>query len=103
MLGLYSLCIQYVLYVYGFGIYYYKYRHVYYSHKLIYVVYALYLTNICTCYIGKRCDIEFMKLGLRGVSIIFSSGDDGVGSQIMRTDKAKGCSQTWPGWPASSP
>ena len=72
--------------------------------KMLYVYYT-YKPNIYICvpYIGKRCDIEFMKLGLRGVSIIFSSGDDGVGSQIMRTDKAKGCSQTWPGWPASSP
>lgn len=52
---------------------------------------------------GKRCDVEFMKLGLRGVSIIFSSGDDGVGNTVMRKDKALACSKTWPGWPASSP
>lgn len=52
---------------------------------------------------GKRCDVEFMKLGLRGVSVIFSSGDDGVGNTVLRKDKALACSKTWPGWPASSP
>jgi hypothetical protein len=52
---------------------------------------------------GRRCDIEFLKLGLRGVTVLFSSGDDGVGNTVMRKDKTLGCAHTWPGWPASSP
>jgi tripeptidyl-peptidase-1 len=27
---------------------------------------------------GQRCDQEFMKMGLRGMSLLFSSGDDGI-------------------------
>ena len=30
---------------------------------------------------GQRCDVEFMKMGLRGMSVLVSSGDDGVGEQ----------------------
>ena len=29
---------------------------------------------------GERCDQEFMKMGLRGLTLLFSSGDDGIGS-----------------------
>jgi tripeptidyl-peptidase-1 len=28
---------------------------------------------------GERCDQEFMKMGLRGITFLFSSGDDGIG------------------------
>ena len=28
---------------------------------------------------GDRCDQEFMMMGLRGLSVLFSSGDDGIG------------------------
>ena len=28
---------------------------------------------------GQRCDQEFMMMGLRGLSVLFSSGDDGIG------------------------
>jgi len=43
-----------------------------------------------------RLDLEFQKLALRGMSILYASGDDGVGCH--RT----GCKQQ-PNWPASSP
>ncbi|OKL57999.1 Aorsin [Talaromyces atroroseus] len=51
-------------------------------------------------YYERQCN-EFMKLGLRGVSVIFASGDSGVGA-------SQGClgnSSTIfnPGWPASCP
>ena len=52
---------------------------------------------------GLRCDIEFLKLGLRGVTILFSSGDDGVANTGMRKDRVAACTKAWPGWPASSP
>lgn len=31
---------------------------------------------------GYRCDQEFMKMGLRGLTVIFSSGDDGIGNLL---------------------
>jgi tripeptidyl-peptidase-1 len=52
---------------------------------------------------GQRCDEEFMAMGLRGLSVLFSSGDDGVGGSDVRTDKDYACSQAWPAWPAASP
>ena len=30
---------------------------------------------------GTSCDQQFMKLGLRGVTVLISSGDDGIGSK----------------------
>ncbi len=50
-----------------------------------------------------RCDQEFMLLGLRGVSILVSSGDDGIGGYYTRENMTLACSQAWPAWPASSP
>jgi len=32
---------------------------------------------------GARCDQEFMMMGLRGLSVLFSSGDDGIGGQSI--------------------
>lgn len=32
---------------------------------------------------GERCDQEFMKMGLRGLTLLFSSGDDGIGSKCL--------------------
>ena len=75
---------------------------------------------------GYRCDEEFLAMGLRGLTILFSSGDDGSASYIIRTDPTLACSQAWydvfnyyqyyyyfyllqlffyyrPTWPASSP
>ena len=42
----------------------------------------------------KRINVEFMKLGLRGVTILFSSGDDGAGCKKNRFN---------PSFPVSSP
>lgn len=33
---------------------------------------------------GERCEQEFMKMGLRGITFLFSSGDDGVGGALRR-------------------
>lgn len=52
---------------------------------------------------GYSCDAEFMKMGLRGLTVVFSSGDDGIGNTITGDDPTVGCSQAWPAWPASSP
>jgi tripeptidyl-peptidase-1 len=52
---------------------------------------------------GARCDLEFLKLGLRGMSVIFSSGDDGIGNFIVRDDPETACTKAYPAWPASSP
>lgn len=46
---------------------------------------------------GKRCNEEFMKAGLRGITILFASGDDGVGSSNVECDHAV------PEWPTGSP
>jgi tripeptidyl-peptidase I len=51
---------------------------------------------------GNRCDQEFLVMGLRGLTVLFSSGDDGIGGSILRTDPDFACSQAWPSWPASS-
>ena len=55
----------------------------------------------------ERCDQEFMTAGLRGVTIIFASGDQGViGYELQKNVTAENydlfCSSTWAGWPASS-
>lgn len=42
-----------------------------------------------------RCDEEFMKLGLRGLTILFASGDEGIGSSVD-------CNSAHPEWPTSS-
>lgn len=55
--------------------------------------------------------LEFMKMGLRGITVLFASGDQGIGSAVYMTpspsgnsDEAEiGCSKAWPEWPASSP
>ena len=56
---------------------------------------------------GMRCDQEFLNMGLRGLSVLFSSGDDGIGDSITRdfpqSTYPGGCSQAWPSWPAGSP
>lgn len=51
---------------------------------------------------GQRCDLEFMKMGLRGISVIVSSGDDGIGNNVARVDGDVGCSKAFPAYPASS-
>jgi len=43
----------------------------------------------------SRTDIEFMAVGAQGLSILYASGDDGVG--------CKRCNSFIPDWPASSP
>jgi tripeptidyl-peptidase-1 len=40
---------------------------------------------------GTRCNEEFMQMGLRGLTVVFSSGDDGIGSSIIRKNKALAC------------
>lgn len=52
---------------------------------------------------GNRCNQEFMQLGLRGLTLVFSSGDDGIGSSQIRDDPVGACQKAVPEWPASSP
>mmetsp|Transcript_5879 Transcript_5879/g.8066 ORF Transcript_5879/g.8066 Transcript_5879/m.8066 type:complete len:871 (-) Transcript_5879:124-2736(-) len=50
----------------------------------------------------NRIDVEFLKLGLQGVTVVFSSGDDGV-CDIPTPANPKGCAKAQPTWPSSSP
>eukprot|EP00638_Chattonella_subsalsa_P007822 CAMPEP_0117741006 /NCGR_PEP_ID=MMETSP0947-20121206/4661_1 /TAXON_ID=44440 /ORGANISM="Chattonella subsalsa, Strain CCMP2191" /LENGTH=669 /DNA_ID=CAMNT_0005557191 /DNA_START=475 /DNA_END=2484 /DNA_ORIENTATION=- len=50
-----------------------------------------------------RIDIEFIKLGLQGSTLVFSAGDNGVCSFAGNSDNTKGCKAAMPEWPASSP
>jgi tripeptidyl-peptidase-1 len=52
---------------------------------------------------GARCDEEFMKMGLRGITVVVSSGDDGLGSFAIRENPTWACAAARPSWPASSP
>jgi len=52
-----------------------------------------------------RLDNEFKKLGARGLSILFASGDDGAGCEVIRggmSDKACDCT-FYPSFPATCP
>jgi len=49
---------------------------------------------------GKRVEQEFVKMGLRGISVLFASGDWGVGNFLKSNVR---CKRAWPDWPASSP
>jgi tripeptidyl-peptidase-1 len=46
----------------------------------------------------SRVNVEFQKKGLRGISILFASGDSGVGG-----DYGADCQAFVPSFPASSP
>lgn len=59
------------------------------------------VTNQAAFDYGTRCDEEFMKAGLRGLTIVFSSGDDGIGNFLIRTDPTLACSKAFPSWPAA--
>merc|ERR1712100_501873 len=54
-----------------------------------------------------RCNTEFQKAGVRGISLLFASGDSGVGGAVQCSDQcsahAQGqkCLQAM--WPAASP
>eukprot|EP01041_Mallomonas_annulata_P002187 gene2187-4256_t len=50
---------------------------------------------------AQRVELEFVKMGLRGLTIVFPSGDYGVGG--IPADATARCDKTWPMWPASSP
>ena len=39
-------------------------------------------------------------MGLRGLSVIVATGDNGIGNFKTSTDR---CQQAWPDWPATSP
>jgi len=55
----------------------------------------------------KRCNVEFQKAGVRGISLLFASGDSGVGGAVKCSDQCeaaaqgKKCLQAM--WPAASP
>lgn len=48
---------------------------------------------------ARRVQSEFMKAGLRGISLLFASGDSGVASMFDES----GCDHFSPQWPAASP
>lgn len=52
-----------------------------------------------------RCDDEFVKAGLRGVSLLFAAGDDGAGGSAVRniTGDPSACDAFHANWPSSSP
>ena len=56
---------------------------------------------------AARVDDEFVKLALRGLTVVVASGDDGVASFWARPERdgaARRCAErAWPEWPASSP
>lgn len=52
---------------------------------------------------ANACDQAFMTLGMQGLTFLFSSGDDGIGSAIIREDPDAACQKAVPEWPASSP
>ena len=37
--------------------------------------------------------LQFMLMGLRGLTVLFSAGDDGIGNFVIRTDYDLACSQ----------
>lgn len=51
----------------------------------------------------QRSDVEFIKLGLRGVSVLSATGDTGVQGAAQAGGAAPVCSPFQPVWPASSP
>ena len=57
---------------------------------------------------ARRVQMEFVKAGLRGVSLLFASGDSGVGTMWTSNSGGGGgdgasCSHFTPQWPAASP
>jgi tripeptidyl-peptidase-1 len=60
-------------------------------------------TNNGSSAYGARCDQEFLKMGLRGLTLVFSSGDDGIGGNLIRDDPVGACEKALPSWPAASP
>lgn len=55
---------------------------------------------------ARHFDILAMKLGLRGVSILFASGDDGVSGlhpEFANIPAERACEKSGPQWPSSSP
>ena len=55
----------------------------------------------CTVEYMVRLDLEFQKAAVRGISILFASGDDGIGSVDTRAGIK--CKQANPNFPSSSP
>jgi len=53
-------------------------------------------------YMKRQCD-EYMKLGLQGVTVVMSSGDDGVGADSCLGPNAKGQTVFAPDFAASCP
>ena len=51
----------------------------------------------------KRMNVEFIKAGLLGRTLLFAAGDDGCGGQILRTAGSQACTKFRPEWPSTSP
>lgn len=51
----------------------------------------------------QRCNLEFMKMGLRGISVLIATGDTGVQGAAQPGGSPAQCAPFVPVWPASSP
>lgn len=59
--------------------------------------------NSLTKAYATRCNKEFQKAGIRGLTLLFAAGDDGVGGITVRNQGAKACTKTLASFPSSSP
>jgi len=59
-------------------------------------------TNANAYAFAEEMDNQFMLMGLRGISVVAASGDDGSSSNIVRDDTSA-CASSVPEWPGSSP
>lgn len=50
----------------------------------------------------ERINVEFLKMGLQGITILVASGDDGASGYLTRSDPSV-CAKSMPEAPASSP
>ena len=63
------------------------------------------VTNPAGIDYAERCDEQFIIMGLRGLTMLITSGGAGVGSFYANLPEFDdiACSKAWPSWPATSP
>lgn len=57
----------------------------------------------CCCNDKKSPVVAYCCKIISGLTVIFSSGDDGIGGYNIQSDPVAACKKTNPYWPASSP
>lgn len=45
---------------------------------------------------SQRCEEQLLVMGLRGLTVLFAAGDDGIGSFYLRDDPHSACSEAYP-------